>query len=170
MAIMAMGTKSTVKVYSNLLTTALPQYEINTPLRAAHFLAQVGHESMSFVYTQELATGAAYEGRKDLGNTQKGDGIRFKGRGLIQLTGRNNYASYGQYIKIDLLKSGNEQIIATTPRYALEVSLWFWNSRNLNKYADTDNLRAITRRVNGGYNGLVDRNLYLNRAKFFLLP
>ena len=79
MAIMAMGTESTVKMYLNLLNTALPKYQINTPLRTAHFLAQVGHESMSFVYTQELATGAAYEGRKDLGNTQKGDGLRAVG-------------------------------------------------------------------------------------------
>lgn len=169
MAIMAMGTESTVKIYLNLLNTALPKYQINTALRTAHFLAQVGHESMSFVYTQELATGAAYEGRKDLGNTQEGDGVRFKGRGLMQLTGRDNYASYGKYINIDLFKPGNEKIPATTPKYALDVSLWFWNNRNLNKYADTDNLRAITRRVNGGYNGLVDRGLYLDRAKFFLL-
>jgi len=169
-AIMAMGTVPTVKIYLSLLTSALPKYKINTPLRVAHFLAQVGHESLSFVYTQELATGAAYEGRKDLGNIQKGDGVRFKGRGLMQLTGRDNYASYGKYINVDLLKAGNEKIIAISPKYALDVSLWFWNNRNLNKYADTDNLKAITRRVNGGYNGLVDRGLYLDRAKFFLLP
>ena len=170
MAIMAMGLKSTVNLYLNLLNTALPKYQINTPLRIAHFLAQVGHESMSFVYTQEIASGAAYEGRKDLGNIKKGDGIRFKGRGLLQLTGRDNYESYGKYIKKDLLKLGNEQIVATTPKYALDVSLWFWNNRKLNKYADNDNIKSITRRVNGGYNGLADRELYLKRAKFFLLP
>lgn len=170
MAVMAMGVESTIKLYLNLLKTALPKYQVNTPLRIAHFLAQIGHESMSFVYTQEIASGAAYEGRKDLGNIKKGDGVRFKGRGLLQLTGRDNYGSYGKYIKKDLLKLGNEQIIATTPKYALDVSLWFWGNRKLNKYADNDNLKAITRRVNGGYNGLSDRDLYLKRAKFFLIP
>ncbi len=169
MAIMAMGSASVVKLYLSLLTTALVKYQVNTPLRVAHFLAQVGHESMSFVYTQELASGAAYEGRKDLGNVNKGDGVRFKGRGLIQLTGRDNYSNYGKYIKLDLLKLGNEQLVATTPKYALDVSLWFWDNRKLNKYADNDELKAITRRVNGGYNGLDDRKQYLTRAKFFLI-
>ena len=170
MAIMAMGSNSTILVYLNLLKVALPKYQISTALRIAHFLAQVGHESLSFIYTQELASGAAYEGRKDLGNTQKGDGVRFKGRGLIQLTGRDNYDNYGKHINVDLLKIGNEQIVSSTPRYALDVSLWFWNKRRLNKYADNDDLKAITRRVNGGYNGLADRGHYLDRAKFFLLP
>jgi len=169
MAIMAMGRKATIKLYLPLLISALPKYKINTPLRTAHFLAQVGHESLSFVYTQEVASGAAYEGRLDLGNTLAGDGVRFKGRGLIQLTGRDNYKNYGKYISLDLLHSGNEQLIADTPEYALDVSLWFWNKRKLNDYADEDNLKAITRRVNGGYNGLEDRERYLNRAKFFLV-
>jgi len=82
------------------MIAVFPKYNINTPLRMTHFLAQVGHESLSFVYTQDLASGAAYEGRKDLGNIQKSDGVRFKGRGLMQLTGRDNYASYGKYIKV----------------------------------------------------------------------
>jgi len=169
MAIMAMGRKSTIKLYLPLLNLSLPKYEINTPLRTAHFLAQIGHESLSFVYTQEVASGAAYEGRLDLGNTQPGDGVRFKGRGLIQLTGRDNYKKYGKFISVDLLHSGNEQLIAEKPEYALDVSLWFWNKRKLNDYADEDNLKAITRRINGGYNGLEDREHYLNRAKFFLV-
>lgn len=169
LAIMAMGKSSTIKTYLPLLQTALPKYQLNTPLRVCHFFAQIGHESMSFVYTREIASGAAYEGRSDLGNTQKGDGVRFKGRGLIQLTGRDNYRKYGGHISIDLLKKGNEHIIATTPKYALDVSLWFWKSRKLNRYADRDDLKAVTRRVNGGYNGLVDRQAYLNRARFFLV-
>lgn len=168
-AIMALGKSSTLKLYISLLTSALPKYQVNTPLRIAHFLSQVGHESMSFVYTQEIASGEAYEGRADLGNTEKGDGVRFKGRGLMQLTGRANYKSYGKHINIDLLKLGNEQIVATTPKYSLDVSLWFWDSRKLNRYADNDDIRSITRRVNGGYNGLEDRERYLARAKFFLV-
>ncbi len=168
-AIMAKGELSTIKAYLALLKTALPTYQINTPLRVAHFLAQVGHESLSFRYTRELASGAAYEGRKDLGNTQKGDGVRFKGRGLIQITGRDNYSKYGTYAKLDLLKKGNEELIANMPKYALDVALWFWDVRKLNNHADSDDLRALTRRVNGGYNGLDDRKDYLERAKFFLI-
>ncbi len=169
LAIMAKGQAATIRTYLVLLKAAFPKYEINTPLRIAHFLAQVGHESLSFLYTQELASGKAYEGRKDLGNIQKGDGVRFKGRGLIQLTGRDNYAQYGKSIGKDLLVLGNEQIISTTPKYALDVSLWFWNKRKLNTFADADNLKAITRRINGGYNGLTDRQAYLERSKFFLV-
>ncbi len=169
LAIMAMGQAATIKTYLSLLKVALPKYKIINPLRVAHFLAQVGHESLSFKYTQELASGADYEGRKDLGNTQKGDGVRFKGRGLIQLTGRDNYAEYGKSIGKDLLVLGNEQIISSTPKYALDVSLWFWDKRKLNTFADGDNIKAITRRINGGYNGLADRLDYLERSKFFLV-
>lgn len=104
-----------------------------------------------------------------MGNTQKGDGIRFKGRGLIQLTGRNNYEEYGAHARLNLTKAGNENLIAKIPKYAVDVSLWFWDKRNLNTYADNDDLRSVTRRVNGGYNGLDDRKQYLDRAKFFLL-
>lgn len=170
LAIMGYGKKAALLVFYPLLKPALTQYQINTPLRKAHFLAQVGHESLSLNYVEEIASGAAYEGRKDLGNTQKGDGVRFKGRGLIQLTGRANYDKYGKYAGLNLLKSGNESLIANTPKYALDVSLWFWKNRKLDRYADKDDLRAITRRVNGGYNGLKDRQEYLNRAKFFLMP
>lgn len=169
-AIMAHGNPTIIKPYLIQLTNYLPRYQINTPLRTAHFLAQVGHESLSFTYTEELASGAAYENRKDLGNTEKGDGVRFKGRGLIQLTGRQNYSNYADYACLNLLKKGNERLISLTPAYALDVSLWFWQEKKLNKFADKDDLRAITRRVNGGYNGLVDRQEYLDRAKFFLLP
>jgi putative chitinase len=168
-AIMANGSKSKLQTYFALFQTKLPHYQITSPLRIAHFLAQVGHESFSLTYTEELASGEAYEGRKDLGNTQTGDGKRFKGRGLIQLTGRNNYEAYSNDSGLDLMKSGNEALISTVPANALDVSLWFWKQRNLNKRADMDDLRGITRRVNGGYNGLDDREKYLGRAKFFLM-
>jgi len=168
-AIMGHGIVPRVKVYFSLMARAFTKYQINTPLRKAHFLAQIGHESLSFKYTEEIASGIAYEGRIDLGNTQKGDGKRFKGRGLIQLTGRANYTSYGKHSGLDLLKSGNEIILSKKPVYALDVSLWFWDNKKLNRYADQDNIRSITRRVNGGFNGLKDRQDYLNRAKFFLL-
>ncbi|MCX7219989.1 MAG: glycoside hydrolase family 19 protein, partial [Burkholderiales bacterium] len=77
------------------LNATMLEFNINTPLRLASFLAQVGHESGQLKYLKELASGDAYEGRKDLGNTQAGDGVRFKGRGLIQITGRANYKACG---------------------------------------------------------------------------
>ena len=168
-AIMANGSKSKLLTYFPLFQTKLPEYQITSPLRIAHFLAQVGHESLSLTYTEELASGEAYEGRLDLGNTEKGDGKRFKGRGFIQLTGRNNYQAYSNESGLDLMKSGNEKLISTVPANALDVSLWFWKRQNLNKRADGDDLRGITKRVNGGYNGLDDREKYLGRAKFFLM-
>ncbi|AZZ93862.1 chitinase [Hahella sp. KA22] len=169
-AIMAHGKSSTINKYFPLLQNNLSRYLINSPLRTAHFLAQVGHESLSFRYTEELASGANYEGNLALGNTQSGDGVRFKGRGLIQLTGRSNYSEYAEYSRIDLMKKGNEVLVALTPAYALDVSLWFWNKRRLNIKADKDDLRGVTYRVNGGYTGLQDRRDYLDRAKFFLMP
>ena len=166
-AIMAHGKKQTLGAYLPLFQSRLPAYQIMSPLRTAHFLAQVGHESLSLTYTEELASGDAYEGRKDLGNTQKGDGRRFKGRGFIQLTGRNNYQAYSNDAGLNLMLKGNESLISKSP-HALEVSLWFWKKRNLNMRADADDLRGITKIVNGGYNGLSDRESYLKRAKFFL--
>ncbi len=168
-AIMAHGSSNSVKKYHSLLAKQLPIYNINTPLRTSHFLAQIGHESMSLTYTEEIATGSAYEGRKDLGNTHKGDGTRFKGRGLIQLTGRKNYSDYGFYACLNLLAKGNENLISAHPSIALDASIWFWNVRKLNQLSDADDLKGVTRRINGGYNGLDDRQAYLNRAKFFLL-
>jgi len=155
--------------YQPALSSLMEEYEVNTPLRIAHFLAQIGHESLSLRHTEEIASGEAYEGRSDLGNTEPRDGVRFKGRGLIQLTGRSNYEEYGNSVGTDFLQEGNEKKIATDPRYAVDVSLWFWQSRNLSRHADDDDLRAVTRRINGGLNGIEDRQRYLNRARFFFL-
>lgn len=168
-AIMGYGKKITLNVYLPLFQNMLPQYQINTPLRIAHFLAQVGHESLSLVYTEELASGEAYEDRKDLGNTEPGDGKRFKGRGLIQLTGRANYETYSNEACLAIMEEGKQSLLSQLPAYALDVSLWFWKKNNLNSKADIDDIRAITKRVNGGYNGLDDRQNYLCRAKFFLI-
>jgi len=144
-------------------------YGIDTSLRQAHFLAQVGHESGSFRYTEELASGAAYEGRADLGNTQPGDGQRFKGRGLIQLTGRANYTAYGLDKGQDFVDGANPSLIATDVGLAIDVACWFWTRKNLNTLADADDVRAVTLRVNGGLNGLADRQDFLVRSKFFLM-
>jgi putative chitinase len=143
------------------------KYDINTPLRQAHFLAQTGHECGDLVYTEELASGQAYEWRRDLGNIQAGDGPNFKGRGLIQLTGRANYAAYSRDTGIDYTQPANWGKISSDPAVAADVAGWFWKRNNLNALADADDLEAITRRINGGLNGLNDRQAHYTRARFF---
>jgi len=144
------------------LLEGMKKYAINTKLRHNHFIAQLAHESGEFRYMEELASGAAYEGRKDLGNTQAGDGVRFKGRGLIQITGRANYTAVGKALGVDFLSSPE---LLETPQYAVISACWFWNSRNLNVLADKDDFLGITKKVNGGTNGLSDRKMYLDRAE-----
>ena len=155
-----------VSRYYEPLVAGMTRYKITTDLRMAHFIAQLAHESASFRYTEELASGEAYEGRRDLGNTQPGDGKRFKGRGLIQLTGRANYAEYSKSTGVDYV--AKPQLLSTDPFAAVDVACWFWNSRKLNALADADDVKAVTRRINGGYNGLDDRIQYLTRAKAVL--
>lgn len=149
----------------HLLATAL-KYQINTPLRLAHFLAQTFHESGSLKYTEELASGAAYEGRKSLGNTQPGDGRRYKGRGLIMITGRAGYARYGKF-NPEADAVNHPERLATLP-YAADSAGWFWahgTPQNLSNIADKDNVVLITRLINGGQNGLNDRRRKLRGAK-----
>ncbi len=152
------------------MATTLRAYAIDTPIRHAHFLAQIGHESAALGCTEELATGDAYEHRIDLGNTHPGDGRKFKGRGLIQLTGRANYEKYGRAKGIDFTTDANCRLLATDPQLALDVACWFWKTHGLNELADKDDILALTRRINGGLAGLADRESYLLRSKFFLLP
>ena len=143
----------------------LREFEIGTSLRIAHFTAQIAHESDGFCTTMEYASGAAYEGNRRLGNTAPGDGRRFKGRGLIQLTGRYNYARAGDDLGLDLL---GDPDLAAQPVLSLRIACLYWRWRDLNRWADVDNLRAVTRKINGGYNGLADRQRYLNKAKEWL--
>lgn len=137
--------------------TLLNNYGINTPLRLAMFFAQTDHESGGFKYTKELGNDAyfkKYEGRKDLGNTVKGDGLRFKGRGFIQVTGRYNYTLISKDTRIDYLN--NPQWLEREPD-AMISALWYWNKHNLNKFADTKDIEGSTKVINGGYNGLEKR-------------
>jgi putative chitinase len=134
------------------------KYEITTNQRRNMLLAQLAHESDGFRTTREYASGSAYEGRSDLGNTEPGDGRRFRGRGLIQLTGRHNYTVYGEKLGLDLVS--NPVIVERMP-LALEVSLVYWQDRKLNNYADEGDFRQVTRRINGGYNGMASREKYL---------
>jgi predicted chitinase len=154
-----------LKTFVAPLNQGFDRFGINTPLRICHFLAQVAHESDGFNAQEEYASGADYEWREDLGNTQPGDGVRFKGRGLIQVTGRANYAQISKDIGVDYV--ANPTRLAALPD-CVNSAFWYWNSRNLSALADQDDLRGITRRVNGGYNGLSERQGYLNRAKAVL--
>lgn len=135
-------------------------------LRLAHFMAQIGHESDGFRAMEEYASGAAYEGRAALGNTSAGDGVRFKGRGPIQITGRSNYRLIGQAIGIDL---ENHPELAAVPSIGMKTACWFWDAKGLNLLADADNPQEITRRINGGQNGIADRLARLAAMKALIL-
>lgn len=144
---------------------ALEKAAINTPDRIAAFLAQLAHESGEYRYMEEIADGSAYEGRRDLGNTQPGDGRRFKGRGPIQITGRANYIRCGMALGIDLL---DDPTLLTRPEYGTASACWYWNAHHLSLLADQGWFKAITRAINGGYNGLSDRRLYWDRNRALL--
>lgn len=163
MAFLPHGLEENIDKYRPHLRKLMPKYGIDSPLRVVHFLAQVAHESGSFRYTEELASGEAYEGRSDLGNTKKGDGKRFKGRGLIQLTGRANYQTYSDDTGIDYITKRSQ--LASNAKVSVDVACWFWKKNNLNELADIDDVRAVTKRINGGLNGIDDRVAFLTRAK-----
>jgi putative chitinase len=156
------GSPAIIKGFAEALPDICARYQINTRARQAHFVAQVSHESDHFKTTVEYASGQAYEGRRDLGNTQRGDGRRFRGRGLIQLTGRFNYAAAEAEFKQPFLT--NPELAAQFPWAAL-IAGWFWHTRRLNRHADANDVRAVTRAINGGFNGLNDRVAALGRAR-----
>ena len=141
-----------------------PVFCIHTPLRMAHFLAQCAHETAGFTHMAEMASGAAYENNAVLGNTQPGDGRRFKGRGLLQLTARANYQAYApsRFCNGDLMSQ--PEWLEKFPG-AVKSAMWYWWSRSLNTFADRDDVLTITRRINGGTNGLKQRRAYLAQAK-----
>lgn len=153
--------------YIDAFNESLVKYQINARLRLAHYLAQWMEESGEFRYMTELASGKAYEGRRDLGNVEPGDGVRFKGRGLCQLTGRTAYRLYGEYEQVDFL--AEPEMLAEQP-YCIDVGGWFWTIyKHINTAADRDDLLTVTRLVNGGTNGLAARRNYLIRAKRVLV-
>jgi putative chitinase len=142
-------------------------FGIDNEKRIVHYLAQVFHESGALRYVEEIASGAQYEGRKDLGNTQQGDGVRFKGRGFIQLTGRTNYTKFNEF---DLCTED----VVTHPEKVAEfplnqiASMWFWQTHGLNELADRDDggkigediVTRITKIINGGTNHLSERKYF----------
>lgn len=120
----------------------------------AAFMGQCAHESAKFTTTKEFSSGQQYEGRADLGNTQPGDGVKYKGRGFIQITGRANYTAAGKALGIDLV---NHPELAERPDIATKVSIWYWNTRVKPRVANFANTKAVTKKVNGGVNGLQQR-------------
>jgi putative chitinase len=160
--------RSIIEQFSDMLPPLLDRFEVDTPLRIAHLLAQTAHESDLFLTTEEYASGAAYEGRVNLGNTQPGDGRRFKGRGPIQLTGRANYVRYTAWMRGFISDCPdfvtNQELVETFP-WAGWAVFYFWSEHNLNAYADRDDLVGVTKVINGGTNGLAHRAELLTKAK-----
>jgi predicted chitinase len=148
-------------LYLPYINQAMTENGIVTKLRVAGFIAQILHESCELRFMEELASGIHYEGRKDLGNIYPGDGERFKGRGPIQLTGRHNYHLAGDAIGLNLEAHPD---LAKAPEVGFRVAGWFWNCHKLNSYCDKADFEGLTRKINGGLNGLSSRLKYYNLA------
>jgi putative chitinase len=181
------------KQYIPLFETILPEYGIDTPLRKAHFLAQITHESGGFKFVKEnlnysakalyavfrkyfpnMATAnqyarqperianVVYANRLGNGTTVSGDGWNYKGRGLIQLTGKDNYQTFSTATGTNFVAN---PALVEQAQWALSSACWFWKSKNLNRYADADDVIMVTKRINGGTNGLANREHYLEEYK-----
>ena len=148
--------------YAQHLTDAADEFGITTDLAAAHWLAQLIHESSSFSTTVEYASGGAYEGRLDLGNDELGDGVKYKGHGLIQVTGKANHFAAADYFRVP-----REQIVEwlQSPEGATRSAGWFWQKHNLNVLAEADNIEAVTKVINGGCIGLAERKMRLAEVR-----
>jgi len=155
--------------WASPLSQAMEEFNIDTPQRQAAFIAQVGHESGRLRYVREIwgptPAQARYEGRADLGNIQPGDGKRFMGRGLIQITGRTNYYQCGAALGLPLTMQPE---LLEWPINAARSAAWFWDARGLNRFADAGDFFTLTKRINGGTNGLADREELWAAAKLCL--
>lgn len=165
-ACMPFASAKNITLFLDPLNKTMDKYQINTPRRAAAFLAQLAHESGSLQYVKELASGAAYDTGKlaaALGNTPEadGDGEKYKGRGLIQITGHTNYQKLSEALSQDFI---NNPTLLEQPMNAALSAGWFWNSRALNTFADRDDFLTITKKINGGTNGWADRVQHWNRC------
>ena len=146
------------------LTTAMDLYGIDTPVRQAAFIAQIGHESGRLQFVLELwgptPDQRGYEGRADLGNTQLGDGFRYRGRGLIQITGRANYSACRDGLRLVADDTPDFEVspeLLEAPRWAALSAAWYWASHGCNELADAGAFMSVTRAINGGTNGYADR-------------
>lgn len=168
-----MGNRVSMARYEELcpaFNAAMIQAGCTTERRATMWCAQLGHESGGLQWMEEIASGSAYEWRQDLGNTQFGDGVRFKGRGPIQITGRYNYGkvsewAHGKGYVPTLTYFVDNPAELSNPTYGFLGAVWYWTvARNINALADDNDLRGATRAINGGLNGLADRDIYWRRA------
>jgi len=189
-------TAETLSQYVEPLIKVFKTYEINTPLRQAHFLAQVGHESGGFNFTKEnlnysadallkvfpkyfnpdnaasharnpqMIANRVYANRMGNGDVASNDGFTYRGRGLIQLTGKTNYTAFGKAVGLDIAKVVP---YLETPEGAAMSAGWFWDTNKLNAKADTDNIQSVTKTINGGTHGIDDRMAILARAKTALI-
>ncbi|WP_321836373.1 glycoside hydrolase family 19 protein [Pseudomonas kulmbachensis] len=154
-----------VGVYVPVLNAAMGHYQIVGTKRVAAFIAQIGHESGQLKYVKEIwgptSVQAKYEDRKDLGNTVAGDGSKYRGRGLIQITGRANYMACGEALGLDLI---TQPELLEKPQHACMSAAWFWATKGLSTLADAGQFDKITRRINGGQNGAADRQALHARA------
>ena len=164
------ATAANIQRYLSPLIATMQRHNISTPLRRAHFLAQLGWESGQGAYMHEIASGAAYEWRKDLGNIHPGDGVKYRGEGGIEVTGLLGFQLFQEYIAtrpeftgIDVI--AHPELVGNDPRLWAESAGWFWDEHGLNALADQDKVNAITRIVNGGYNGLSGRIACLGNCK-----
>lgn len=148
------------------LNDAMTHSDIDTPVRQAAFIAQLAVESDSFRTFEEYASGRAYEGRADLGNTQPGDGERYKGRGAIQITGRHNYEKLSEQTGVDYV--AHPELLAA-PENAFTTAAWYWTSRDLNQVADTSGIVRVSEVVNGGHHALDRRVADFQRGLDVLL-
>jgi putative chitinase len=171
-----MGAKDTAPAFGRAAAKLFPKAEITTPLRTAHFLAQAAHETGAFRYLKELwgPTDAQkrYEGRLDLGNVIAGDGYKFRGRGIFQLTGRDNYERLGKRLSLDLACNPD---LAADPEVSLAIACLYWSDHKLNIFADADNILGVSNGINRGNpgsirepNGYADRKAQLRKAKAVL--
>lgn len=167
------SSKADPEVVNNIINDPygiLDDHGINTPQRKLHFIAQMSHESAGFRSMVELRSDSSAERKygvgtrvgRILGNTQPGDGGKYKGRGYIQLTGRYNYTNYGNKLGINLVDNPE---LASDPEIALQVAAKYWEDKGLNRLADNNDIKGITKRINGGYNGLQDRIYRYNQIK-----
>ncbi|MEP0264102.1 glycoside hydrolase family 19 protein [Dokdonia sp.] len=182
-----------IEPYLGIYEEVLEKYEINTPLRKAHFLAQISHESGSFrfvienlnysakalfaVFRKYFPTLAAaelcarqpekiankvYSSRMGNGDEASGEGWKYRGRGLIQLTGKDNYKAFSADTGQDFVANPD---LVTQPEWALSSACWFWKKRKINQFADADDIHMVTKRINGGFNGLEHRQHFLDEYK-----
>lgn len=165
--------KDKVDVYLPYINGYAEKFKIDTPKRMAHFLAQVAHESNELRSVKEIGTKEYFDKydtgklKQVLGNVKPGDGYKYRGRGLIQITGRANYKAY-QSSKDCRGNVMTEPELLEKPLGAVKSAMWWWKTHGLNEKADSDSFLAITKIINGGTNGLESRRKYLARAKSVL--